>query len=50
MGYKISPAVGLTMSEQILDGFAKTVDVSIFDPGRFAADRPISAPPGYADE
>ena len=50
MGYKISPAVGLTMSEQILDGFAKTVDISIFDPGRFAAGRPIRAPHEYADE
>ncbi len=50
MGYKISPAIGLTMAEQILDGRSKTVDLSIFDPGRFAAGRPIQAPHEYADE
>ncbi len=50
MGYKISPAIGLTMAEQILDGRSKTVDISIFDPGRFAAGRPIKAPHEYADE
>ena len=35
-GFKISPAVGLCMSELILDGKAKTVDLSIFAPQRFA--------------
>ena len=50
MGYKISPAVGLTMAEQMLDGRSKTIDISIFDPGRFAAVRPIVAPHEYADE
>ncbi|HXV37077.1 MAG TPA: FAD-binding oxidoreductase [Myxococcota bacterium] len=49
MGYKISPLVGLTMAERILDGRAKTVDISIFDPGRFAAGRPIRAACEYAD-
>ncbi len=50
MGYKISPAVGLTMAERILDGRATTVDISIFDPARFAAGRPIRAEHEYADE
>ena len=50
MGFKISPAVGLTMSELLLDGRATTVDLSIFDPGRFDAGRPIRAPHEYADE
>lgn len=50
MGYKISPAVGLTMAELLLDGRGRTVDLSIFDPGRFAAGRPIRAPHEYADE
>jgi sarcosine oxidase subunit beta len=36
-GFKISPAVGLCMSEWILDGASKTVDVSAFTPTRFAA-------------
>ena len=35
-GFKLSPAVGACMSELILDGTAKTVDISGFDPGRFA--------------
>jgi len=35
-GFKISPAVGLRMSEWILDGAPKTVDISIFTPARFA--------------
>ena len=35
-GFKIAPAVGLCMSELILDGNARTVDISIYHPGRFA--------------
>jgi len=35
-GFKLSPAVGLCMTELILDGGARTVDISGFDPGRFA--------------
>jgi sarcosine oxidase subunit beta len=35
-GFKLSPAVGLCVSELILDGKAKTVDISGFDPLRFA--------------
>ena len=49
MGYKIFPAVGLAMTELIVDGRGKTVDLSIFDPGRFAAGALISAPHEYAD-
>ena len=49
MGYKISPAVGLTMAELIVDGRAKAVDISIFDPGRFAAGNLIRAPHEYTD-
>ncbi len=50
MGYKISPAVGLTLAELLLDGRACSVDLGVFDPGRFAAGRPIRAPYEYADE
>ena len=35
-GFKISPATGLCVAEWILDGAPKTVDISIFDPHRFA--------------
>ncbi len=41
-GFKIAPAVGLCMSELILDGKAKTVDISIYAPGRFAEGKEIS--------
>jgi sarcosine oxidase subunit beta len=50
MGYKISPAVGLSLAEHLLDGAGRTVDLSIFDPGRFAAGKPISAADQYSDE
>jgi sarcosine oxidase subunit beta len=49
MGYKISPAVGLTMAELIVEGRGKTVDISIFDPARFSAGELIRAPHEYAD-
>ena len=35
-GFKTAPAVGLCMSELILDGKSKTVDLSIYSPRRFA--------------
>lgn len=35
-GFKIAPAVGLCLTELILDGAAKTVDISTFLPSRFA--------------
>ena len=34
-GFKTSPAIGLCMSELILDGSARTVDLSIYTPERF---------------
>lgn len=50
MGFKISPAIGLVMSELLLDGRGKTVDISSFCPGRFAADKPIKAEFEYKDD
>jgi sarcosine oxidase subunit beta len=50
MGFKISPAVGLVMSELLLDGRAATVDVTPFRPGRFAEGRPIKAEFEYRDD
>jgi glycine/D-amino acid oxidase-like deaminating enzyme len=35
MGFKIAPAVGLCMSELILDGKTTTLDISPFSPLRF---------------
>jgi glycine/D-amino acid oxidase-like deaminating enzyme len=47
MGFKISPAVGLTLSELILDGRSRTVDIADFRPGRFAEGKPIRAEHEY---
>jgi sarcosine oxidase subunit beta len=49
MGFKISPAIGLVMSELLLDGEAKTVDISAFRPNRFAENQPIQAENEYTD-
>jgi glycine/D-amino acid oxidase-like deaminating enzyme len=50
MGFKISPAIGLVMSELILDGAATTVDISAFHPARFAEGKPIKAEFEYKDD
>ena len=50
MGFKISPAVGLVMSELVLDGAGKTVDISAFRPSRFAEGKPIKAEYEYVDD
>ncbi len=42
-GFKTSPAIGLCMSELILDGKSKTVDLSIYRPQRFTEGKPIVA-------
>lgn len=50
MGFKISPAVGLVMSELLLDGRSTTVDISPFRPTRFVEGQPIVAPYEYKDD
>lgn len=50
MGFKISPAIGLVMSELVLDGKAGTVDISAFRASRFAENRPIKADYEYVDD
>lgn len=50
MGFKISPAIGLVMSELLLDGLGKTVDISAFRPNRFAEKKPIKAQYEYVDD
>jgi len=50
MGFKISPAIGLVMSELLLDGAGKTVDISAFCPSRFAEQRPNKAEFEYVDD
>ncbi len=46
-GFKLGPAVGVCMAEAILDGRARTVDISIFSPRRFAEGRLIQAEHPY---
>lgn len=50
MGFKISPAIGLVMSELVLDGRGKTADISAFRPSRFAENHPIKAQFEYVDD
>ncbi len=50
MGFKISPAIGVVMSELLLDGKASTVDISAFRPERFAEGNLIEAEHEYEDE
>jgi sarcosine oxidase, subunit beta len=50
MGFKISPAIGLVMSELVLDGRAASVDIRAFHPNRFAERRPIKAEYEYVDD
>jgi sarcosine oxidase subunit beta len=48
-GFKTAPAIGLAISEVVLDGAAHSVDISLFDPGRFAAGKPLSGDHPYGD-
>ena len=50
MGFKISPAVGLVVSELLLDGEARTVDIRELAPDRFAKGKFIKAEFEYGDE
>jgi sarcosine oxidase, subunit beta len=50
MGFKISPAIGLVMSELLVDGRGKIVDITAFAPNRFAEGRPIKAEFEYVDD
>ena len=50
MGFKISPAIGLVMSELVLDGQGKTIDIRAFRPDRFARNQPIKAEYEYVDD
>jgi sarcosine oxidase subunit beta len=47
-GFKIAPAVGTCMAELIVEGRAKTVDITAFGLGRFAAGKSPQGPYPYA--
>ncbi len=46
-GFKTAPAVGLALTELILDGAATTVDISPFSLDRFAEGRPLTSDHPY---
>jgi sarcosine oxidase subunit beta len=48
-GFKISPAVGVCMSELILDGSAKLVDISSLNLGRFGRGELLHGEHSYGD-
>ncbi len=48
-GFKIAPAVGLALSEWMLDGAPQSVDVRPFGVERFAAGRPLRPEHPYGD-
>ena len=50
MGFKISPAIGVVMTELLLEGKSKTVDITAFRPSRFAENCPIKADYEYVDD
>jgi sarcosine oxidase, subunit beta len=50
MGFKISPAIGIVMSELLLDGRSQSVDITSFRPSRFAEGKPIRAEFEYQDD
>jgi sarcosine oxidase, subunit beta len=50
MGFKISPAIGLVMSELVLDGHATSVNIEAFRLSRFAENSPIKAEYEYVDD
>jgi glycine/D-amino acid oxidase-like deaminating enzyme len=46
-GFKIAPAVGACMAELIVDGQAKTLDISPFSPHRFSEGRLLKGEHAY---
>jgi len=48
-GFKTAPAVGLCMSELIVDGAAKTVDISGYNFGRFERGELLKGEHDYGD-
>jgi glycine/D-amino acid oxidase-like deaminating enzyme len=49
-GFKISPAVGIAMSELLLDGASKNIDISAFRPSRFEEGQPIKGQFEYQND
>ncbi len=50
MGFKISPGIGLVLSELLLDGRGVSADIQAFRPDRFVENQPIRAEYEYVDD
>jgi len=47
--FKTAPMIGQCLTEWIIDGAPKTVDITVFDGARFAEKRPIPGGVAYGD-
>lgn len=47
-GFKLAPAVGTLVTELVIDGVSSFGDAKLFDPGRFAEERPIVSAHPYS--
>jgi len=47
-GFKLAPAVGVTVAELVRDGHASSYDVGLLDPARFARDELVTTTYGYS--
>ena len=47
-GFKLAPAVGVTVAELVRDGRTSTYDVGLLDPGRFARAELVTTTYGYS--
>jgi sarcosine oxidase subunit beta len=47
-GFKLAPAVGVTVAELVRDGRASTYDVGLLDPGRFERGELVTTTYGYS--
>jgi sarcosine oxidase subunit beta len=47
-GFKLAPAVGVTVAELVREGRASTYDIGLLDPARFARDELVKTTYGYS--
>jgi len=50
MGFKLAPAIGLVISELLIDGVSRTADIKAFAPSRFAEGKSIHAQYEYQND
>jgi glycine/D-amino acid oxidase-like deaminating enzyme len=47
-GFKLAPAVGLSLAELVCDGRTTTFDLGLLDPGRFERGELVTTTYGYS--